>query len=390
MKLLFPDSLRDGLSQRYRLQHRSWLEGAGAWPLQISLGRPTQLDACENAAGLRAWVEAWQRWEGVGALQWVTRNWGRLGAQRLPATLALEHPHDVAAWVGESRRWERAASRYAALGTRWPQLRGRNVARHFDALADYDEADYTRLLAALSWLLAHPASDFYMRQLPIAGVHTKWIESRKRLIGGLVASLRGIPDGEFHAVCGIRRAPARVRFRLLCPHLRAHVGGLHDMTVSLDQLNLLDLKPQAALIVENQETGAALPELPGIVAFIGMGNAIAAAASVTWLPALPAVYWGDIDTFGLAILSRARHALPRLRPVLMDEATLLAHRDLWVDEKRQHGDVAFDALTADERVLFDQLRNNHWGVNVRLEQERLPWPMAMDAIGKALDAARAQ
>jgi hypothetical protein len=388
MKLLFPDSLRDWLTQRYRHQHRSWLEGGGSWPLQISLGRPTQLDTCENATGIRAWVDAWMRWEGIGELRWTTRKWGRLGAQRLPSTLTLESPRDVAAWVGESRRWERTENRYATLGARWPQLLGKGMARHFDALADYDEGDYARLLNVLAWLLANPSSDFYVRQLPIAGVHTKWIESRKRLIGGLVASLRGILDGEFHAVCGIRRPPARVRFRLLCPHLRAHVGGLHDMAVSMEQLNLLDLKPQAALIVENQETGVALPELPGIVAFIGMGNAIAAAANVAWLPALPAVYWGDLDTFGLAILSRARHAMPKLHSVLMDEATLLAHRDLWVEEKRQHGDVAFDTLTAAERALFDKLRNNHWDVNVRLEQERLPWPMAMDAIGKALDAAR--
>jgi hypothetical protein len=41
------------------------------------------------------------------------------------------------------------------------------------------------------------------------------------------------------------------------------------------------------------------------------------------------------DTHGFAILDRSRRAVPHLRSVLMDEATLLSHRPLWVQEASQ-------------------------------------------------------
>jgi hypothetical protein len=104
---------------------------------------------------------------------------------------------------------------------------------------------------------------------------------------------------------------------------------------------------------------------------------------------VPAFHWGDIDTHGLAILERARRALPGLRSMLMDEATLLAHRPLWGEEPEPHPDAALEALTAAERRLFEDLRGGRWGLRVRLEQERLPWDAALAAIEAALAGATA-
>lgn len=387
MTWLLPDSVRERLIPRYRNGHVLWLDGGGSWPVVVALGRPTEDAMSADPSGIRAWVDAWAAWRGPGTLCWTTRHWTRLGSQRLPHTLTLEQPEHVAEWVGDTARWNRAVQRRDALLGRWPQLLGQ-TGRHFGMLADYDDHDYERLLRVAEWLLAHPESDMYLRQLPITGVHTKWIETRKRAIGALVAALRGIRAADFHTVCGIRRQPGPVRFRVLCPRLRERVGGLQDIVVSLVQLKALDLKPQAVLVVENQQTGIALPDLPGVVAFVGMGNAIATVSEIAWLIGLPFVYWGDIDTYGLAILSRARRVFPQLRSVLMDEATLLAQRELWGEEKRQHGEVDTATLTTAEQALFVDLKNHRWRVNLRLEQERLPWEAAIDAVSRAIDSTR--
>lgn len=94
---------------------------------------------------------------------------------------------------------------------------------------------------------------------------------------------------------------------------------------------------------------------------------------------------GDIDTHGFAILDRARRAVPQLQSVLMEERTLLSHRSLWGTESSQCPNVPLDALTAKEKTVYDGLRINSWGHNVRLEQERLEWGAAMAVLAHALN-----
>ena len=91
-------------------------------------------------------------------------------------------------------------------------------------------------------------------------------------------------------------------------------------------------------------------------------------------------YWGDLDTHGLAILSRLRGHLPQVRSLLMDEATLLAHRNLWVEEPLPLRADAIAHLDADEQRIFHDLCGDRWSVRVRLEQERIDWGRAWPAI----------
>lgn len=85
---------------------------------------------------------------------------------------------------------------------------------------------------------------------------------------------------------------------------------------------------------------------------------------------------GEIATHGLAILHRARSYLPNLQSVLMDEDTLLRHKALWVDEKEQHPAAELTLLTEAEQALYQGLKQQLWGQNVRLEQERIRWDAA--------------
>lgn len=385
-KLLLPDEARAVLARRHASGHRQWLVGGGDWPLVVALGSPTEREAADDMAGLRAWVAAWTAWSGPARVEWDERQWARLGTQRLPARLLLDSPQEAADLLGQGARWKRARARYDALLARWPVLQGRGeLGRWFEVLADYPDADFTRLTDALAWFLANPASGLYLRQVPIAGLDTKWLEKRTALVTGWLALLRGTEQAEeFHAACGLTCLPHRVRMRVLCPALRAQLGGLRDIEAPLDELAQLALQPRALLVVENQQSGVALPDLPGVVAFMRLGNAVGALAALPWLAGVPALYWGDIDTYGLAILSRARRALPGIVSVLMDEATLLAHRALWVEEPAQHPEADLAELTAAERQLFAILRTDQWGPRVRLEQERLAWPEALAALRTAL------
>jgi hypothetical protein len=96
------------------------------------------------------------------------------------------------------------------------------------------------------------------------------------------------------------------------------------------------------------------------------------------------IYWGDLDTHGFAILHRARSYLPNLQSILMDEDTLLRHRSLWVEEKEQHPNAELTLLTKAEQAVYLGLKQQRWGQNVRLEQERIAWDYAWKALQRSM------
>jgi hypothetical protein len=216
---------------------------------------------------------------------------------------------------------------------------------------------------------------------------TKWIEKRRGLVMDLLQAIRGVQGyREFYSLCGLIRPQHRIRVRLLCPELRRAAGGLSDIEAPIEELATLALAPRAAVIVENLETGVALADRPGCIAFMKLGNAVSVLNALLWLRDVPVLYWGDIDTHGFAILDRARAVIPGLRSILMDEVTLLSHRSLWGQEPAQHPDVALPHLTDGERIVYSGLRSNTWGQKVRMEQERIAWLQAMETLDVALQA----
>lgn len=385
-KLLSADAARAALRRRYDAQQRAWLAGEGNWPLSIPLGDPTEKTVAHDPQLVREWVDDWSGWSDGGEVQWVERQWPRLGTQRLPARLVLGSPSDVARVVGDAARFECASERYAMLVTRWSALSGSpQLTRHFDALADYADEDFRRLVALLAWLDEHRRSACYLRQLPIEGMDTKWTDARRRaLVTDLLQASRGLAGPQdFHDLCGLRRPSLRLRLRLLCPELRRSLGGLGDVEAPIEQVAGLDLQPERALIVENLETGIALPDVPRCVAFMKLGFGASLLGQIPWLQRTDAAYWGDLDTHGFAILHHARAALPSIRSILMDETTLLQNRALWGREPTPYANAELAHLTTDERALFEKLRTNAWGHGVRLEQERVPWPTALRALREA-------
>ena len=382
MKL--PEDVRQFLVRRFQSKHREWLTGdAGEsqWPLEVPLGIPTEQAALRQVDGVRAWVSAWQHWQGIGTLSWCERRWKALGVQRLPEKLALGGPEDVAMWIGESRRWERAQSRYQTLTARWPVL-AQQLPRYFDILADYSDTDFRRLAEMLDWINLNPKSNLYPRQIPVAGADSKWLESRKGLISDLVATIQNDPTGDrdFFRRCGLRPQPPLMRMRVLDPELRARLGGLGDISAPCEDVASIGIQPTNVFIVENLQTGLAFDDLAGAVVIMRLGYAVDVLGQLPWLQRAQCIYWGDIDTHGFAILNRARTYIPSLKTVLMDESTLMNHRNLWVEEKDQHLSIELPLLTSTEQQLYQLLKSNTCGQQVRLEQERVRWDVAWTAI----------
>jgi len=127
------------------------------------------------------------------------------------------------------------------------------------------------------------------------------------------------------------------------------------------------------VIIENVEPGLALQDRSGTVAIMGLGYAVEILREILWIAqAKQCLYWGDLDTHGFACLARARHHIPKLKSILMDERTLHENQTMWVHEPSPIVIDAPEILTAAEQAVYEALRDNGWGQGVRLEQERIP------------------
>jgi hypothetical protein len=387
--LKFPDDVRDLIKRKYQSKHREWLKVSvsvndpqAIWPLEINLGIPTEQDALRQQEGVRAWIAEWKSWRGSGVLAWTERHWHSLGVQTIPQKLILNSPVDAVSWIGEAEAWSRAVERFKTLVQRWPALID-VLPRYYSVLANSDDANFLRIIGMLSWICANPASGLYPRQIPVAGADSKWLESNRGLICELVSAIQGTADRDFFKVCGLKPQPQLIRMRILAPEIRSLFGGLGDICTPWEEAANLGIRPTHVFIVENLQTGLAFEDLPGSIVIMALGYGVDVLGNIPWLHRARCIYWGDIDTHGFAILNRARAYLPSMESVLMDEPTLLAHRDLWVQEKEQSASSELPLLTKSEQALFLSLKNNSFGQHVRLEQERICWDTAWKAI-KAL------
>lgn len=374
MPLTDPEALHKRLTKRWRNQRGRWLCGDGQWPLGLALGVPTQQQARDHWPAVEAWITAWRRSPLAPWVEWQARQWPGLGRQDLPTRLLLATPGEVAAVLGQADAWRRLTSRFSRLSTRWPALTER-LAAEVDWLDAVAEADLDRLIALLDWLKANPGSGLYPRQIPLAGLDTKWLEAHRGRVLRWWQVLHTEGEGEgddIYQSTGLRPPPLMVPIKLLDQRLAARLGGVHLLHLERDALAALDWQPEEVLIVENQQTGWALESRQETVAIFGLGMAIERLAGISWLARARLTYWGDIDTHGFAILDRLRAHYPKARSLLMDETTLEEHLALAVTEPTPTR-AALTRLTVEENEVYRGLLAHRWGDRLRLEQERLSW-----------------
>ena len=80
-------------------------------------------------------------------------------------------------------------------------------------------------------------------------------------------------------------------------------------------------------------------------------------------------YWGDMDTWGLFMLARARQYANHIMPVMMNKVIFERYQERAVVEKTTAGCESPVGLTVDEILFYQFLLGNSKG---RLEQEFVP------------------
>lgn len=351
---------------------RSYARGEELLPVEVPLGGPRASEIGERMAEVQEWIAGLEAGSRAGryALEYRDVGGRSFGRNRLPARAVVSEFEQ--AWRLLGAREE--VARFVALVESSPAgpVREWALARPLRALEH--AAEWRQVLAAHRWLDDARGSGRYLRQIDAPGVDTKFVERRRGLLGELLG-VSGSAAG-FLRELGLRGRQEHVRMRL-APGVRPLP--VSELAVRVEELAALDLPIDTVVVAENEITYLTLPVPAGGAVVWGAGFDVERLGRWPVLQGADAYYWGDLDTHGFAILDRLRAHLPRVRSFLMDDATLLAHRERWGQEAAPTR-AALGRLTAAESAVYDDLVSDRHGERVRLEQERVDWAWATDRL----------
>ncbi len=346
------------------------------WPVSLAIGKPSASDISSNWEEIAATIRLW-RDQRTGKVVWESSSFRATGASiDLPVAWEIRSAEE---WVAASHdRAVRAEYEMllSILTSTDPIFHSAFVRER--SLWKNKTPSETIQAANLAMLLSPGCAEGRpLRALSLAGIDSKFFERHRSLI---VRLLDICHDGEASRQ-GLETFLDAWResdhWLLLADLGKPLIMSFPRMRVRATDLAALGIPARAVLIVENESCLHLLPQdLPGVVAVLGTGN------NLTWLNSpcfhnIRMAYWGDLDTWGLSMLSRARSHAPHLTPLLMTREVFDLHKDSAVSENTPASDTAPTNLTEDEASLYQHLLDSTAG---RLEQEFLPASLVQQAV----------
>lgn len=371
---------------------RWWMKGdllrAGGFPRRIPLKVPCAKELRDHFDAVRIWSQLLRDLSYV-RLEMREFRHQLFGQNSLPDSLWIDDAASAIALIGKQKEARIFAKIQALTAAHQPALLAWLEKRPLRAIELADE--WEKLLAVVAWLQAHPRPGIYLRQMDVPGVHTKFVEAHRAVLGELLdlvlpeSSLDCTASGnsQFNRRYGFLEKPERVRLRWLDPHC-APIPVLAGSDLTLDAASFARLNPAVdrVFITENEINFLAFPAVPKSLMIFGAGYGFSALVEAAWMHHCQVYYWGDIDTHGFAILAELRSHFPKVNSFLMDRSTLLANR-LMCGEEAAAQNRELHHLTLEEKALYDDLRDQRIGQSLRLEQERIPFSQ-MEAALKAI------
>ena len=408
-KWTMPDDIR-------RAVRRKWDNGAllgalaagKAWePMSLAVHGPVAGELASRFAEVQEWVRAWEQVDSCQMRVECRRVGGRIvGANSIPRRVWIDSYSQLWRYLDVESQVSRFSDALDHARASSPRLVDWIVSHPMHVLGL--ETEWDKIIDTVDWIDTEARPGSYLRQVDVPGVDTKFIERHRGVLSELLDLQldhsridRLMSRSDFAGRYGFSRKPSYVRFRLpghTVSPARTHGASdgrprdsqrdscrCHDfseMAVRVDELTAAPVSTSSVYVIENEITYLAFPIVSNSIVIFGGGYAVSVLKPLTWVSDCDLIYWGDVDTHGLAILSRVRQMFPHARSMLMDRATLLEHEAQWVTESNPAtADLEF--LSADESDLYRDLVEDALGPSVRLEQERVRF----SAIERALRLA---
>ncbi|MEZ0054395.1 hypothetical protein ABIA30_005436 [Mycobacterium sp. MAA66] len=389
-----PDDIAAAVAARLKLNwaHSLAFPNGDDWPHRWTILPAAATNKSIAAVPTPDLVDLTRRWRAMGiehrGVTVKELTWKVHGGQTLPQKVTIADVDTAAAVAGErdcpldnwSTLLTTARARQLQLREVNPGLPEPQMEFLLRSTIGYSETDFALLCAAATWFADNQATAVGMtpRQVPLPGVHAKWLNAHQ----GQVAMLAACDDG-------LRLLPnhaPRIHFTYLDPHYRRAGERIHDSHTLGDALEL-PYRPSVILISENKDTAILFPLTHGAIAVEGGGNEGAKRLhQYDWIAHCPnIIYWGDLDAAGFSIVNTYRTELP-VRTILMDHPTYLRYAqfgtNLYPDGRPiPTGGPALPYLTDDEAMAYAAVTAIDADPR-RIEQERIPLPVAAKALAQ--------
>lgn len=386
---------------RYKSSWRDWLTQSSPEQIAFPLQPPTASTVPAQEEAIRTWLHAWRAWHDLHpatSLRTATVHTAA-GTQVVYSHVDIPGPTTLAGLdPATATHWQTAISRY-------PRLADLDISTDLlrpilPRIVDLDDYDFELLLRVVEWFRNNPASGHTARQVPVTGLHTKWLARHKAIVISLLRTdtPHRVADPGAETVdpeldindldlLGLRRLPNHVDIILADPADRQLVGSIRQLRAPVEEVARLPLTPVDVLIIENKESAIPIEDRAGLVVIHSLGNFLDVLDALPWLRSARTWYWGDLDRAGITLLSRARARLPEIASLLMHTDTLQEFEPLANADPTGHEDPPEPVLTQHERAALEALSAGQ--PPLRLEQERIPWHIAQTTINRALDLASA-
>lgn len=356
------------------------LRGDESWPVVLSIGKPSPQTMRNDLDAVKRHVGTWRQVK-IGEVRWEPVRY-RAAAEPvdIPVQWIIRRPTEWIAAAADSTMRQQFNYLSELVAKSNPCFHNLLVRRRSlwrdKPLVEVIQA--TRLAMALS---PNCAAGRPLRTLSLEGIDTKFFERNSRLMTSLLDARF---DGEVSRL-GLEiflGAFSEGSHWLLVIDLDGSLLPFRKMRVASSNLMDVHLPGSRVLIVENESCQHQLPNLPDTIAILGAGFDLEWTRSDK-LNSKSVAYWGDIDTWGLQFLCKARTNLPDLKALLMSREVFESNRDCTVVEPVVAAMDCPDGLIESERQLYSQLLEEQKG---RLEQEFLSTRFVEQALRRWADS----
>ena len=343
------------------------------FPIRIGLKPPTGRSAIADITHFQAFITEWRSYPVQKQIRWESRHYRAISEQNVPTFFELENLKELIEFVGKeahqrSEKWmANMAPMLLISEALYPTL-----VKHLKTVEQMHLSDAELLSRLIPQLSFQMGVGQYLRALPLVGVDTKFLETYQALISDILDALHNdaitTSGGLLEWLGCLKNPKGWLTVRPLCKEAKASLAGFPVMQLHSDVLREHALPATHILVVENMQSGLGLPFMKDTIAVFGGGKNVSW-MDANWLKSKQVAYWGDIDSWGLNILSDVRAKLNTVKAIMMDSETIKQHEDRMVLEPKPL-EYLPQCLTESEAHLFLDLKNRHYA-NTRLEQERL-------------------
>ncbi len=361
---------------------KSYIENSTILPIVVKLKRFTQKDITQNFTTIQREIKKLK--ELNLPLVYKEFSFKNIGIQRLPVEVKFEDLDEYLEFIEKKEEYYGFIHLYQKLVNHYPSFKELFLKKPFWVLEYHDK--WERILRVIDFMIEYKNPNCYIRELSIKGVDTKFIEKHKKFLDILLSNifqkepLSSLSDFAFEKRYGFKYPLLQVRFRILDKNHYIHE--LSDLSLIIKEFEKLNLDIKRVFIIENKITFLSFFDVSDSIVIFGSGYKISILKGIEWLKDKEIIYWGDIDEDGFAILSNLRGYFPQTKSICMDIETIEEFSHLKVEyDKKNSIKENISNLTYEEIIVYERLKNDFYGKNFRLEQERIPFEYVKKFLG---------